>query len=466
MRKRPVVCRAIAFRVAMLCVLGLLAATGARAGDLILGVERKPADAPPPLSERRVLRPKRLSKPPRLDGRLDDACWRNAPATGGLLLKASSRHATPFPKKTLLRAAYDDTCLYLAFQVFDPDMANLLNKYTERDDKYWLDDDVEMMIDPNFDRLSFYQFLFNAAGGRGDYVCWFQDGRTSADASYNPDWRLKTRKYADRWEAELALPFRIFGAAGVRPGTRWGFNFCRIENPGGLLGNWTRATNHRDPRLFGDLLFGRADYALGEVDLGARARGVNLMRAVVTNNTKAPRELELAVLVSTDGGATARHTTARTVPQGRSETFLMSYAVPWKGDGVTVEAQLRDPAWNRVIARRVNTVAPKPALNARLESVELFESDREARLLYAAHVGRATAATGSLLVELRKGKAKPVLARQVLSPVPVGEGVLRVNVAGLKAGEYDLRITLLDDEGRPLAEHRATFAKSESLMDF
>ena len=466
MRKRPGRCRVVSFRVGALCGLGLLLAARASAGDLILGCERKLVDAMPTLSERRSLRPKRVTKPPRLDGRLNDPCWRDAPVTGGLRLKAGSRHGAAFPKKTLLQAAYDDAYLYLAFQAFDPDMPSLLAKYTERDDKYWLDDDIEIMIDPNYDRLSFYQFLFNAAEGKGDYVCWFQGFRTTAEASYNPDWRLKTRKYPDRWVAELALPFRIFGLDGVRPGDRWGFNFCRIENPSGMLGNWTPATNHRDPRLFGDMIFGRSDYALGEVDMGARARGVNLMRAAVTNNTKAPRELELAALVSTDAGAQTRHATARTVAPGRTATFLLSYAVPWKGSGVKVEAQLRDPAWSRVVAQRVNTVDPKPALSTRIESVELFEADKEARVGYAAHVGRATATTGSLRVELRKRGAKAPSARQSLAPMPTGERTLRVNVAGLKAGEYELRIALLDDKGRPLAERRVAFAKSESLMDF
>ena len=451
---------------AALALASLASASAYGGGKLIAGIQPKPEAKPPRLKERRVLRLMPVKQPPRLNGKLDDPCWQRAAVTGDLRIKSGTKFAKPFPKKTTLRAAYDDTTLYLAFECFDPQIDTLLAKYTARDDRYWLEDDIEFMIDPNYDRKSFYQFLFNAAGGRGDYLCWVEGRRISGDARYNPVWRLKTKVTKDRWVGEIALPFRSLGLESVAPGTRWGFNFCRIENPGTLLGNWTRAANHRDTRLFGDLVFGKAAFALGETDLGARARGVNLLRAAVTNNTSAAASLSLVVLVSAEGRTVGRSVSAKLVPAGQTRTLYVSYALPARAPAARVEIALEDAQWGKTVVRRVYDMALDPALEARMDSVEYFEKDREARVHVNISVGDTTATTGKLRARLfRRGQARPEMTDAV-APIPNGASVVRLNVAGLGVGAYELALDVLDADGVVLAEQRLPFSKSKSLMDF
>jgi len=437
-----------------------------RPGKLILAVERKPSAAVPRLRERRVLRLTPAARPPKLDGKLDDACWQNAPVTGDLLMGAGTEHPMPFPKKTALRLTYDDSNLYLAFECFDPEIDTLIAKHTARDDRYWLEDDIEFMIDPNYDRNGFYQFLFNAAGGQGDYACRVLGRRITADGKYNPAWWLKTRVSDDRWVGEIALPLRSLGVDRIVPGTRWGFNFCRMENPGSLMGNWTRATNHRDTRLFGDLVFGKAQFALGETDLGARARGVNLLRAAVANNTNAARSLSVAVLVSAGGRAVARTVAGTVIPPDRTQPLFLTYEVPLDAARARVELTLLDPQWDRTIVRREYDIQPKPILQARLDSIEYFEKDREARVHATIEVGDITAATGRLRAALfRQGEKVPLL-EDIVAPIPTGARLLRLNVSGLGAGSYVLALAVVDPAGTVLAEERLAFSKSKSLLDF
>jgi len=446
---------------------GLLCASriwGADGAGLVLGVDPKPDAGPPPLETRRSLRLERAATAPRLDGKLDDACWTKAAVTGDLRVKVGGKFQRPFPKKTVLRAAFDERTLYLAFESFDPDVANLLAKYTARDDKYWLDDDVEVMIDANYDRQTFHQFLFNAAGGKGDYACRVDGARIRTDGGYNPEWQLATRTCEDRWVAELALPFRILGVDGVVPGARWGFNFCRIENPGGILGNWTRAANHRVPELFGDLVFGRAPYALGEADLGAQAQGTNLLRATVANNTDGARPLAVALTVAVGDAPLARASCSRIIPAGGSETLFLAYELPLDATPAALSLEMLDPQWRRVIARRSYVVTPPPLLAARMDSVEYFESDKVARCHVDIHVGDVTAATGKLVVSLMRGRQ--VLSEDEVAPIPAGANALRVDIASLREGAYELALTVAGAGGRALASQRMTFAKTKSLMDF
>lgn len=434
---------------------------------LIAGIDPKPTDAPPPLEVRRSIQIERTDAPPRLDGKLNDACWRNAPLTGDLRVKAGGKYPSAFPKKTTVRIAYDDTNLYLAFEAFDPDIKNILAKYTARDDRYWLDDDIEFMLDANYGRRSFHQFLFNSAGGRGDYRCRRERGRTTADSKYSPEWQLKTRVYEDRWVAELAMPYRILGLPGVPPdGARWGFNFCRIENPGGILGNWTRALDHRDPRLFGDLKFGRAPYELGSVDLGARARGVNRLRATVRNNTGAPKSLGVSAMVAVDGRTVGRSSATAVTPAGEARALYLNCELPETTAKAVVAVEMFDPEWHRIIATRDYQLTTQPILSARMDSVEYFQADRVARVHVEIHTGDVTAATGSLRVALFAKGQKAALAAGRVSPVPAGGNVLRLNVGGLKAGAYEARITVADADRRTLAEKRLEFSRSKSLLDF
>jgi len=439
-------------------------ADGKDASRLVVAVEPRPEKAPTSLPERRILQLKHTPAPPLIDGALREACWADATVTGNLSVKAGGKFEQPFPKKTTLRAIYDDTTLYLGIECFDPDIANILRTYTKRDDKYWLDDDVEFMLDANCDRRTFHQFLLNAAGGRGDYKAWLEGTRVLADPAYNPDWQLATRVTDDRWTAEIALPFKSLGIERVVPGMRWGFNFCRIENPGGILGNWTQTADHRDPRLFGDLVFGHAPYTLGETNPGRRERGTNLFRARVANHTDTAHVLTTALTVSANGDPVGHATCRRSVPAGAAEVFWLPYDLPGRATAFDLRLDLRGPGTEDILAQRTYRVEPPPPLTARMDAVEYFETDKLAKAHVRIAAGDVTLTTGALRVALFRGSTQ--LAADSLSPVHAGASLLHLDTARLKAGEYAVIITLVDADGMALASTRLTFSKSRSLMDF
>jgi hypothetical protein len=66
----------------------------------------------------------RAATPPSIDGRLDDACWRNAvPVRADLIFGGAGRRADPAPLTA--RFAWDDRHLYIGYEVVDADLVSL-----------------------------------------------------------------------------------------------------------------------------------------------------------------------------------------------------------------------------------------------------------------------------------------------------------------------------------------------------
>ena len=81
-----------------------------------------------------------------VDGRLDEAAWATASRTGPLVNTATGATAGPTDAHGSARMMWDDTNLYVAFEVQDE---NLIDPSTARDNHLWEHDAVEVMLDPS-----------------------------------------------------------------------------------------------------------------------------------------------------------------------------------------------------------------------------------------------------------------------------------------------------------------------------
>jgi hypothetical protein len=82
----------------------------------------------------------RATTPPALDGRLEAACWRDAPRSPRFVDLVSGE---PVRFDTRSAMLWDDEHLYVGYWLEQPDVRATL---TERDAHIWLDDDVELFI--------------------------------------------------------------------------------------------------------------------------------------------------------------------------------------------------------------------------------------------------------------------------------------------------------------------------------
>ncbi|HUQ91513.1 MAG TPA: carbohydrate-binding family 9-like protein [Bryobacteraceae bacterium] len=176
----------------------------------------------------------RAPAPIRIDGKLDEAAWRQAPAVGDFHFNWWKDGAK---EQTAAKLLWDDQNLYVGFYCHDK---NISADVLERHGPVSRDDSAELFVSPNAAKLrNYYGFEINVIGTmlnflRADWYKgpfnWEPEGvqlRTSFHG-------LKGKQEApddDHWILELAIPFKNFekDAPHVPPrdGDTWRLNLNR-----------------------------------------------------------------------------------------------------------------------------------------------------------------------------------------------------------------------------------------------
>lgn len=135
--------------------------------------------------------------------------------------------------------------LYVAFVCSDPQpgriMAEVRHNLPFADNRLMNDDSVEIFLDPENDRDSYYQMIINSRGcyssaawpSKKDYV-------QGISKSWNPKPVVKTSVNNSGWTCELLIPFETMGGAPAK-GSIWAVNFCRNfrgQKPEGQRQSW------------------------------------------------------------------------------------------------------------------------------------------------------------------------------------------------------------------------------------
>jgi hypothetical protein len=189
----------------------------------------------------------KTDRPPKVDGVLDDPCWRKAQVESGFV-KLRSGEAADHKSEFML--CYDNTHVYLAFRGYQ-DPSKLVAMATVRDDKVWHDDSMEFVVhQADAKGRSYYHIIVNTKGGIYDWI--------RGDKSFNTTAKIGTGIRPDRYVLEFAIPFSELRRVGVHPAARFvKLNVMRNYNGGerlndpALVSSWyfTRGSNlHVDSR--------------------------------------------------------------------------------------------------------------------------------------------------------------------------------------------------------------------------
>ena len=240
--------------VPMMCLLALFASA-----DAIPGKER-------------VLTCFRTKTPPVMDGKMDDECWKDATVAENFILHLSESAPA---NQTEVRACYDADNLYFFWTLHEKNMKGMKYGPPEdlRDNIDWNGDAAELFLAPGADRNKYYQFCASPLGSRYDaYI---------RDRYFNPEWKVKTGLYDDRWTIEMAIPFTAMTRDTEFRGTparneQWGLQFCRDQ---GYLHEWStwrerESRSFHSPEDFGVLRF--AGYKGEEGPVSVTSSGGNI----------------------------------------------------------------------------------------------------------------------------------------------------------------------------------------------
>ncbi len=164
-----------------------------------------------------------LQTAPTVDGEIGDE-WSGVPAFDGHFLQFLPDFRQPSPFRTVVRIAQTDSAIYVAFELFDPDIGRLGAAATQRDGSLRSDDSIAVVFDTFRDGRTAYMFRTNPIATQQDGRI-ADNGRTE-DYRWDAAWRSAAVRHDDRWTAEFEIPFASLKFSGDDE-QAWGVNFVR-----------------------------------------------------------------------------------------------------------------------------------------------------------------------------------------------------------------------------------------------
>jgi hypothetical protein len=182
----------------------------------------------------------KVDKAPVIDGVLDDAAWLTASIKGGKFISdVSSTGATLIDYPRIVYAGYDANALYVAYQMFAPDV----NALVIDDSRWHYNDEVELILQPNqAGAVVQYGFVTNGVIGT--------NGVSSAGIVN------AISKDGIRVVIEVAIPWSTIGVAAPMIGDKWGIHFSGYQTSPPLWMSFSHATSFLRPEMMGIAVFG------------------------------------------------------------------------------------------------------------------------------------------------------------------------------------------------------------------
>ncbi|MBI4479803.1 MAG: carbohydrate binding family 9 domain-containing protein [Acidobacteria bacterium] len=173
---------------------------------------------------RKTIRAVATENPPVLDGNLDEAIWRQAPAATGFLQK-DPQEGQPATENTEFRVVYTPTTLYIGVICFDGDPSGILANERRRDGNLENDDSVTIVLDTFHDHRNSYKFTTNPLGTQQDALV--TDEGNNSNENWDEKWDVAAHINSEGWVAEFAIPFKSVRVPESEDGMTWGLDMQR-----------------------------------------------------------------------------------------------------------------------------------------------------------------------------------------------------------------------------------------------
>jgi hypothetical protein len=185
----------------------------------------------PPEKAQPVRIPK-LTKPPVIDGKLDDEVWKEAAVLKDFYQIDPGDNIAP-SKPTEVLIGYDEKFFYVAFRAFDePDK---VRSTVAKRDNIFQDDYVGFFLDTFNDQRRAFEFFFNPLGIQGDGI--LTEGR-GEDFSVDVLFDSKGVIHETGYNVEIAIPFKSIRYVAGKD-KQWGVHFFRrIQRFNRELSSW------------------------------------------------------------------------------------------------------------------------------------------------------------------------------------------------------------------------------------
>ncbi|OGD09610.1 MAG: hypothetical protein A2Y86_05150 [Candidatus Aminicenantes bacterium RBG_13_62_12] len=164
----------------------------------------------------------RVETPPRIDGLVDDECWRGREPVSGFF-QYDPVNGSKASEETYVWAAYDQNYVYFAFLMKDAQPDKIWAELTPRNE-FDNNDSITLILDAYNDKRTSITFSLNPKGIQKNSV--------------ETIWKSEAAMRPDGWSAEMAIPFKSLRFS-ARENQVWGVNFERYIHRLNETDYWT-----------------------------------------------------------------------------------------------------------------------------------------------------------------------------------------------------------------------------------
>ncbi len=194
-----------------------------------------------------------MEESPVLDGNLDEALWRQVPATSDFLQR-DPREGAPASEITEVKIIYTNTAIYFGVVCYDSEPERIIAKERARDDTLQTDDTFEIILDTFHNSKDGFLFRTNPLGTKFD--SWFTEEGRRENANWDENWSVAANITETGWVLEIEIPFRSIRMPD-REEQLWGVDFKRNitrKNEEVIWSNYRRNFEFVEVSQAGDLV--------------------------------------------------------------------------------------------------------------------------------------------------------------------------------------------------------------------
>ncbi len=169
---------------------------------------------------KKTMQTQRISTPPKIDGKLDDAAWVDIAVISDFL-QDDPDPGKPQTYKTDVKVIYDDQAIYVAARMYDVSKDSILKELTKRDEE-GNSDLFAVFFDTFHDEINALGFGVTSAGVQLDAKYSSQ----GEDFSWNAVWESELTFLDDGWAVEMKIPYSALRFSNQETQV-WGVNFYR-----------------------------------------------------------------------------------------------------------------------------------------------------------------------------------------------------------------------------------------------
>lgn len=172
--------------------------------------------------DRKKISATRITAPPKIDGELNDAAWKNAELIKNFIVfRPENGKKVSNEYRTIVKVIYNDDAIYISAMMHDPNPDKIPMQFATRDNIGQADFFLAT-INPNDDGQNPFEFLVQSTGNQADSKV----SNGQEDFNWSAVWESSAKINEKGWAVEMKIPYSALRFSNT-PVQHWGFNFHR-----------------------------------------------------------------------------------------------------------------------------------------------------------------------------------------------------------------------------------------------